>query len=135
MDPNDGRVVSSFIVQALSGSDLTVFGDGSQTRAFCYVDDLIRGLILLMNSDKSIVGPMNLGNPEEFSVLQLAENILRKLGSKSSISYRDIPLDDPRQRLPDISFAEQSLGWHPTVDLQAGLDLTVAYFKSIEVAS
>jgi len=135
MDPNDGRVVSSFIVQALRGSDLTVFGDGSQTRAFCYVDDLIRGLILLMNSDKTIVGPVNLGNSEEFSVLQLAENILRKLGSKSSISYRKIPLDDPRQRRPDISFAEKSLSWYPTVNLQDGLDLTVAYFKSNEVTS
>lgn len=133
MDPNDGRVVSNFIVQALKGSDLTVFGDGSQTRAFCYVDDLVRGLILLMNSGRDVVGPMNLGNPEEFSVIQLAEQILHKLGSKSSISFSKIPLDDPKQRRPDTSFAEKALGWQPQINLQDGLDLTVEYFRSSEI--
>jgi UDP-glucuronate decarboxylase len=133
MHPDDGRVISNFIAQALKGSDLTVFGDGSQTRAFCYVDDLVRGLILLMNSDRGIVGPMNLGNPEEFSVIQLAEQILQKLGSKSSISFSKIPLDDPKQRRPDIFFAEKTLGWKPQVNLQDGLDLTMDYFRSNEI--
>lgn len=132
MDPDDGRVISNFIFQALKGSDLTVFGDGSQTRAFCYVDDLVRGLILLMNSDPDIVGPMNLGNPEEFSVIEVAEQILQKLDSKSSLSFSKIPLDDPKQRRPDISFAKETLGWQPQVNLQDGLDLTVAYFRSKE---
>ena len=133
MDPDDGRVISNFIVQALNGSELTVFGDGSQTRAFCYVDDLIRGLILLMNSNKDVVGPMNLGNPEELTVIQVAKHILNQVGSRSSISYREIPLDDPKQRRPDISFAKNSLGWQPEVNLLSGLDLTVAYFKSHEI--
>jgi UDP-glucuronate decarboxylase len=126
---DDGRVVSNFIVQALKGQPLTVFGDGSQTRAFCYVEDLIRGLILLMDNERSI-GPVNLGNPHEVSVRELAALIIEHTGSTSSIVYRELPRDDPRQRRPDISLAEKVLGWRPLVPFEVGLRRTVEYFQN-----
>ncbi|MCB2055698.1 MAG: SDR family oxidoreductase [Geminicoccaceae bacterium] len=130
MHPNDGRVVSNFIVQALSGEPVTIYGDGSQTRSFCYVDDLVDGLIRLMNSPDDITGPINLGNPGEFSILQLAQMVLAKTGSKVSIERRTLPRDDPRQRQPDIARAQSLLGWSPTVGLEQGLDRTIAYFTN-----
>ncbi|MEA1899859.1 MAG: UDP-glucuronic acid decarboxylase family protein, partial [Thermodesulfobacteriota bacterium] len=121
MHPNDGRVVSNFIVQALSNKDITVFGDGSQTRSFCYVDDLIEGLIKMMNSPDDFTGPVNLGNPNEFSVLELAKKIIEITGSKSKIVFRPLPQDDPCRRQPDISLAKEKLDWRPTVNLDKGL--------------
>lgn len=129
MHPNDGRVVSNFIVQALTGKDLTVFGDGTQTRSFCYVDDLISGLIKLMNSPDHITGPVNLGNPTEFSILEIAETIIKLTGSKSKIAYKPLPLDDPRQRQPDISLAREKLHWEPSTTLEEGLNKTIKYFE------
>ena len=131
MHPNDGRVVSNFIVQALSNIDITVFGDGSQTRSFCYVDDLIAGLIKMMNSPDEFVGPVNLGNPDEFSVLELAKKIIEITGSKSKIVFRPLPQDDPLQRQPDISLAKEKLDWQPIVNLTKGLEKTVEYFDKI----
>lgn len=131
MHPSDGRVVSNFIVQALRGERITVFGDGSQTRAFCYVDDLVDGIIRLMSSDASVTGPINLGNPSEFRILQLAELVLKMTGSKSTIEFYPLPQDDPVQRCPNISKAESLLSWHPTTSLETGLDRTIAYFRSI----
>ena len=129
MHPNDGRVISNFIVQALTNLDITVFGDGNQTRSFCYVDDLIEGLIRMMDGPDDFVGPVNLGNPEEFSVLTLAELIIKLTESQSKIVFKALPEDDPLQRQPDIALAKQRLGWKPTVDLQEGLMKTIEYFR------
>jgi UDP-glucuronate decarboxylase len=131
MHPNDGRVVSNFIVQALMDKDITVYGDGSQTRSFCYVDDLVDGLIRLMESDRDIVGPINLGNPSEFTIRQLAETVVDLTGSRSKIIHRPLPQDDPRQRQPDISKAQELLGWQPAVALADGLTKTIAYFEGL----
>jgi UDP-glucuronate decarboxylase len=131
MHPNDGRVVSNFIVQALRGEDVTIYGDGSQTRSFCYVDDLIDGMMRMMESEKGFHGPVNLGNPGEFTMLELAEKVLRTVGSRSRIVHKALPPDDPRQRQPDITLAKSKLGWQPRVSLDDGLKETVAYFRSI----
>ena len=131
MHPNDGRVVSNFIVQALKGNDITIYGDGGQTRSFCYVDDLVEGLIRLMASDDEVTGPVNLGNPREFTIKELAEKIIAKTGAKSDIVYRDLPEDDPMQRCPDISAAKSQLGWQPTIALDQGLEKTFDYFKTV----
>jgi UDP-glucuronate decarboxylase len=129
MHPNDGRVVSNFIVQALRGEDITVFGDGQQTRSFCYVDDLVRACILMMESAAEVTGPINVGNPVEFTILELAEQVLKKVGGKSRVCFRPLPGDDPRQRQPDIAKAQSILGWSPTVQLGDGLDPTIDYFR------
>jgi UDP-glucuronate decarboxylase len=129
MHPNDGRVVSNLIVQALKGEDITIYGTGQQTRSFCYVSDLVEGLVRMMNSPAEVVGPMNLGNQCEFTILELAEKVLRFTGSKSSLVYMPLPQDDPRQRQPDISLAREKLGWEPVVPLEDGLKETIAYFK------
>lgn len=131
MHPNDGRVVSNFIVQALRGEDITVYGDGSQSRSFCYVDDLIDAFVLLMDSPDDFTGPVNTGNPNEFTVLQLAEKVIELTGSKSKIVLKPLPSDDPRQRQPDITLAKEKLGWEPRVQLEEGLQMTIAYFKSL----
>jgi Nucleoside-diphosphate-sugar epimerases len=131
MHPNDGRVVSNFIVQALKGNDITVFGDGRQTRSFCYVDDLVAGLIPMMESEREITGPINLGNPGEFTILELAQKVIEMVGSKSNIVFKALPQDDPRQRKPDISAARETLGWSPTVRLDDGLRQTIDYFKGV----
>lgn len=125
---NDGRVVSNFVVQALQGNDITIYGDGSQTRSFCYVDDLIEGFVRLMETE-NITGPVNIGNPGEFTMLELAELVLKKVGGKSKLSFHPLPSDDPRQRRPDISLAKSALGWEPKVSLSDGLDHTIAYFR------
>ena len=130
MLPDDGRVVSNFIVQALRGEDLTIYGDGSQTRSFCYVDDLISGFVKFMETD-DFTGPVNLGNPGEFTMLELAELVLKKIGGKSKITFRPLPADDPRQRQPDITLAKNRLGWEPKVPLTEGLDHTIAYFSQL----
>ena len=129
MAADDGRVVSNFIVQALRGEDLTVYGDGTQTRSFCYADDLVEGFIRLMNADDNVVGPINLGNPGEFTMIELAEKVLRLTGSKSKLIHMPLPQDDPKQRRPDITKAKQYLDWEPTVPLVEGLVRTIAYFK------
>ncbi len=131
MHPNDGRVVSNFIMQALRGEDITIYGDGSQTRSFCYVDDLIEGLIRLMNSPDDFTGPVNLGNPVETTILELAEIIINLTESKSKIVYKPLPDDDPRRRLPDISLARERLNWQPTVSLKEGLIKTIEYFRTL----
>jgi UDP-glucuronate decarboxylase len=131
MHPNDGRVVSNFIVQALLGNDITIYGDGSQTRSFCYVDDLIDGLIRLMESADSITGPINIGNPTEFTILQLASRVIEFVGSRSRIVHRPLPQDDPRQRRPDISKAQEILSWSPDTALAEGLRRTIAYFQEL----
>jgi len=131
MHPNDGRVVSNFIMQALRNEEITVFGDGSQTRSFCYVDDLIEGLVKLMNSADDCTGPMNLGNPVEFTILQLAEKIIALTGSKSALVFKPLPADDPTQRQPNISLAKNILSWEPHVPLEEGLIKTIKYFKGI----
>jgi UDP-glucuronate decarboxylase len=133
MHPNDGRVVSNFIVQALRGEDITIFGDGRQTRSFCYVDDLIEGLIRMMDSPAGFTGPVNMGNPSEYTMLELAERILRLTGSSSKLIFKPLPADDPRQRQPDISLAKSSLGWAPKVPLEDGLKETIAYFRQLFV--
>ena len=125
---DDGRVVSNFIVQALQGKDLTVYGDGSQTRSFCYVDDLVEGFLRFMEQG-TCVGPMNLGNPGEFTMLQLAELVLKKVGGASKITHKPLPSDDPKQRRPDITLAKETLGWEPQVPLEQGLEKTIAYFS------
>ena len=130
MHPNDGRVVSNFIVQALRGEDITLYGDGQQTRSFCFVSDLVDGLIRLMNSEDEVTGPINLGNPGEFTMRQLAETVLELTGSKSGIVNRPLPSDDPRQRQPDISKAKSALGWEPTIPLAKGLRPTIEYFRN-----
>jgi len=132
MDPGDGRVVSNFIVQALKNEDITIYGDGSQTRSFQYVDDLVEGMIRMMNNDKDFTGPVNIGNPCEFTIKELAEKVLQMIPeSTSKIVYKDLPSDDPRQRKPDISLAKEKLGWAPTVQVDDGLIKTIQYFKSI----
>ena len=128
MHPNDGRVVSNFIVQALRGAPITIYGDGSQTRSFCYVDDLIEGFVRLMNSPAEVTGPVNLGNPGEFTIRELAELTIEMVGSKSKLTFEALPQDDPKQRRPDISRAEAQLGWQPTIPLREGLQRTIAYF-------
>ena len=130
MHPNDGRVVSNFIVQALKGENITIYGDGLQTRSFCYVDDLIDGLVRMMNNDQDLVGPVNIGNPVEFSMRELAERVTKLTGSKSKVVYRPLPSDDPKQRRPDISLATSKLGWKPKIELENGLRRTIEYFSS-----
>ena len=131
MHPNDGRVVSTFIVQALRDEPITVFGDGSQTRSFCYVDDLIEGFLRLMETEDGVTGPINLGNPGEFTILELAEKVIEMTNSRSKIVHRPLPADDPRQRRPDISRAHSILGWEPTVPLSKGLDPTIRHFREL----
>jgi UDP-glucuronate decarboxylase len=131
MHPNDGRVVSNFIVQALLGRDITVYGEGSQTRSFCYVDDLIEGLVRLMGSADSVTGPINIGNPAEFTILELASQVIELIGSRSRIVHRPLPQDDPRQRRPDISKAHEVLKWSPRTPLKEGLKRTIAYFDGL----
>jgi UDP-glucuronate decarboxylase len=130
MHPRDGRVVSNFITQALAGEDLTIYGDGSQSRSFCYVDDLMDGFLLLMTSPVDVTGPVNLGNPVEFTVLELAEHVLKLTASRSRVSHKPLPADDPRQRQPDIALAREKLGWEPKVPLEDGLKHTVSYFRN-----
>lgn len=131
MHPNDGRVVSNFIVQALKGEDLTLYGDGSQTRSFCYVDDLISGFIRLMDAPDEVAGPINLGNPSEFTIRQLAELTLKAVGGPSSIVLKPLPVDDPMQRCPDITRARDHLGWEPKIPLEEGLTKTINYFRTV----
>ena len=129
MLPNDGRVVSNFIVQALKGEDITMYGTGSQTRSFCYVDDLIEGFVRMMATEKGVTGPINLGNPGEFTMLELAEKVIQLTGSKSKLVFMPLPTDDPKQRQPDITLAKENLGWQPKVNLEDGLKETIAYFR------
>lgn len=131
MHPSDGRVVSNFIVQALRGEDITIYGDGQQTRSFCYVDDLIEGMLRLMDTEAGFTGPVNIGNPGEFTMLELAELVLSLTGSKSKLVFQPLPSDDPRQRQPDITVAKEKLGWEPQVPLRDGLERTIAYFKTV----
>jgi len=131
MHPNDGRVVSNFIVQALHDKPITIYGDGSQTRSFAYVDDLIEGVVRLMKTDDAVTGPINLGNPGEFTILELAQKIIEITGSTSKIVHHPLPIDDPRKRKPDISLARDILKWQPAVDLDAGLKKTIAYFETL----
>jgi len=131
MHPDDGRVVSNFIMQALRGEAITLFGDGAQSRAFCYVDDLIDGLVRLMAAPDDLCGPVNLGNPNEFTIRALAEKVLEMTGSASAIETRPLPVDDPTQRCPDITLAKERLGWHPSIDLEDGLKKTITYFKGL----
>ena len=130
MHPNDGRVVSNFIVQALRGEDITIYGDGSQTRSFCYADDLIEGFVRMMASPREMTGPFNMGNPVEFTIKQLAETVLAMVGGDSKLVFKPLPQDDPKQRQPDITLARNNLGWEPKVGLEQGLETTVAYFRS-----
>ena len=129
MHPNDGRVVSNFIVQAIRGEDITVYGDGKQTRSFCYVDDLIDGILHMMQTEKDFTGPINLGNPVEFTMIELAEAVIRLTNSSSKLIFMPLPSDDPKQRKPDICFAREKLGWAPKVELMDGLKETISYFK------
>ena len=131
MHPNDGRVVSNFIVQALNNQDITLFGDGSQTRSFCYVDDLIEGMVRLMNTGDDVTGPINVGNPGEFTIRELAEKVIELTGSKSKLVFKPLPQDDPKQRKPDITLAKQVLGWEPKIPLAEGLKKTIAYFDKL----
>jgi UDP-glucuronate decarboxylase len=131
MLPNDGRVVSNFIVQALQGKDITIYGDGSQSRSFCYVDDLVEGLIRLMNSDEEITGPINLGNPVEFTIKELAEKVTKMINPNAKIIYQPLPEDDPTQRQPDITQAKTELGWNPGISLDEGLKPTIEYFRNL----
>jgi UDP-glucuronate decarboxylase len=134
MHPNDGRVVSNFIMQALKGEGITIYGDGSQTRSFCYVDDLIEGMIRLMDSGDDVTGPINVGNPDEFTMIELAESVLKLTGSRSKLTRLPLPADDPKQRQPDITRARNTLGWQPKVKLEDGLKETIRYFRSIAEA-
>ena len=131
MHPNDGRVVSNFIMQALTDQDITVFGNGSQTRSFCYVDDLIEGIFRMMNNNDGFIGPVNLGNPTEFTILELAEQVIRLTGSSSKIVFKPLPADDPTQRRPNIDLARRKLGWQPTIELEEGLNRTISYFREV----
>jgi UDP-glucuronate decarboxylase len=131
MLPNDGRVVSNFIVQALKNEDITIYGDGNQSRSFCYIDDLIEAMVRMMQTEKGVTGPINLGNPEEYKVMELAEKIIKLSGSKSKLVFKPLPQDDPHRRKPDISKAEKILKWHPKVHLDDGLTRTIEYFKTI----
>ncbi len=133
MHPNDGRVVSNFIVQSLRGNNITIYGDGNQTRSFCFVDDLLEGMIRLMNSREDFTGPVNVGNPNEFTIKELAETVIALTGSTSKIVYESLPADDPMQRQPDISLAKKELGWEPAIQLREGLTKTIEYFKSINL--
>jgi len=136
MHPNDGRVVSNFIVQALRGDDITIYGDGQQTRSFCYVDDLVEAMIRTMNTGDEFTGPVNIGNPQEFTIRQLAEAVLRLIGSKSRLRSEPLPSDDPRQRKPDIRLARETLGWEPGIQLEEGLKRTIEYFHgALQVAN
>jgi len=134
MHPNDGRVVSNFIMQALRGEDITIYGDGSQTRSFCFVDDLVDGLIGLMNTETSVTGPINLGNPGEFTIKELAELVIEMTGTSSQLVQKPLPQDDPRKRKPDITRARNTLGWEPQVKLRDGLEKTIAYFRELHAA-
>ncbi len=129
MHPNDGRVVSNFIVQALRGEDITIYGDGSQTRSFCYADDLIDGFVRMMATSPEVTGPFNMGNPVEFTIKELAESVLKKVGGNSKLIFKPLPQDDPKQRQPDITLAREKLGWEPKVKLEQGLEKTVSYFQ------
>jgi UDP-glucuronate decarboxylase len=129
MHPNDGRVVSNFILQALNNRDITVFGDGSQSRSFCFVDDLIEGFVCMMAAPDDFIGPVNLGNPNEFSILELAEKIINLTASTAKIIHQPLPADDPLQRQPNITLAKRQLGWEPKIQLEEGLRRTIAYFK------
>ena len=131
MSPGDGRVISNFIIQALQGKPITIYGDGSQTRSFCYRDDLINAIIKLMSTDKHVTGPMNLGNPSEFTILELAELVIKLSNSSSKLMYKKLPEDDPKQRQPDISFAKECLGWQPTIELKDGLVKTIDHFDAL----
>ena len=131
MHPNDGRVVSNFIVQALKGEDITIYGDGSQTRSFCYVDDLIEGFVRMMDTEVGFAGPINLGNPNEFSMLELAEKVLKQVGGSSKLMFHPLPTDDPKQRQPDITLAKNKLSWEPTMQLDDGLKETISYFRKL----
>ena len=131
MDPKDGRVVSNFIVQALKGDPITVYGDGSQTRSFCYVDDLLEGMMRLMNHE-SLIGPVNIGNPGEFTILELAQKVIEKTNSNSKIVFEDLPQDDPLQRKPDITLAQETLNWEPCIALEEGLDKTIEFFQAFQ---
>ena len=131
MNPDDGRVVSNIIVQALKGDDITIYGDGMQTRSFCYMDDLLAGMVVMMNSRDGFPGPVNIGNPKEFTMLELAEEVLKQVGGRSKLVYLPLPQDDPKQRKPDISLAQSELDWHPSVSLADGLVDTIAYFKRV----
>ena len=131
MHPNDGRVVSNFIIQALRGEDITIYGDGSQTRSFCYVDDLIDGIVKMMESPKDMTGPINLGNPTEFTILELAEKVITMIGSKSKLIKMPLPQDDPKQRKPDIAHARTTLGWEPSVTIHEGLEKTISHFRAL----
>lgn len=131
MHPNDGRVVSNFIVQALKGEDITIYGDGSQTRSFCYVDDLIEGFVRMMDTEVGFAGPINLGNPNEFSMLELAEKVLKHVGGSSKLVFHPLPTDDPKQRQPDITLAKNKLTWEPRVQLDDGLKETISYFRKL----
>jgi UDP-glucuronate decarboxylase len=130
MHPNDGRVVSNFIVQALKGNDITIYGDGAQTRSFCYVDDLISAMLKMMNTGRDCTGPINIGNASEFTVRELADHVLRLVGGSSKLRFEQLPADDPRQRRPDIALARDKLGWTPTIGLEEGLRRTIDYFRS-----
>jgi UDP-glucuronate decarboxylase len=134
MHPFDGRVVSNFIRQALAGEDITIFGDGQQSRSFCYVDDLVEGILRMMNGPDSFIGPVNLGNPDEFTIRELAEQVIELTGSKSKLVQEPLPEDDPVRRRPDITLAQNQLGWSPTVKLRQGLEKTIAWFRSIRLA-
>ena len=131
MNPDDGRVVSNFIVQALKGDDITIYGDGMQTRSFCYVDDLLSGMMGMMNSRDGFTGPVNIGNPKEFTMLELVEEVLKQVGGRSKLVHLALPQDDPKQRKPDISLAQSELGWQPSIGLADGLVDTIAYFKKV----
>jgi UDP-glucuronate decarboxylase len=131
MHPNDGRVVSNFIMQAIQGRPLTIYGDGSQTRSFCYVDDLIEVMVRLMDTDDDFTGPINIGNPGEFSILELAEKVINLSASSSEIIFKPLPTDDPKHRKPDISLARKQLNWEPSISLEEGLLRTIEYFRSI----
>jgi len=131
MDPADGRVISNFIVQALNNEDITIYGDGSQSRSFCYVDELLDGMVRFMNSKEELTGPLNMGNPTEFTILELAEKVIKLTGSKSKLIFKPLPADDPLQRQPDISMAKKELGWEPKISLEEGLIKTIEYFETI----
>lgn len=131
MHPDDGRVVSNFILQALRGQDITIYGDGTQTRSFCYVDDLVEGMMRMMNTEDGFIGPVNLGNPQEFTMIDLAKEILFLCDSKSNLVHKPLPADDPRQRKPDIQLAREKLSWEPSVDLRTGLRKTIEYFSKL----
>jgi UDP-glucuronate decarboxylase len=131
MHPKDGRVVSNFIVQALKGDDITIYGEGTQTRSFCYATDLIDAMVRMMNNDQNFIGPVNIGNPTEFTMLQLAQSVIRLTGSNSQLVYQPLPSDDPRQRQPDIALARDKLKWQPTIALDDGLKSTIDYFRTL----